>query len=400
MPYFNWRGVDLHGITRRGTVFAPSEKDLDTFLFKRDIALLGCRTWPYARFFSGPLGLHHTLEFFRQFATLLNAGVQSAPALSIMAEQQHHPRLQEITHTLAQKVASGLSLSTALAQHPTLFTPLMTQMVTVGQETGMLGPCLQAIAQHLEQMQELHKKLRTAALMPLITLGFFCGISLLIFMFVIPRFSAIFLSAQQELPTLTRSMLKASAWICSWHALATVTALGALSYIVGQILAHGDGKKWLDKIVMRTPYINELVKNAARVSVLRSLALLVRGGMPLVPALRVARGAVGNSVLHESLHMIEKDVEAGSSLSESLAFGQQDLFDHNVRSLVRVAEESGTLSTMLGKAADAHQESLDRSLRFITTLLQPLLMIILGLLVALLIFAIYLPVFSLSNLVG
>lgn len=400
MPYYIWHGVNLKGETRKGKLFARNIEELDKLLLGRDIALI--KSAAPARLFSfSPVKLADKAYFFRQLGVLLKAGVLLPDALRIVCDQLSNGALQERVYSIVDSVHKGTTFADALAMHKPLFTPLMIQMVAVGEATGSLPASLVLLADHLERTQEFRKKMRLAIVVPGITLVFFFLIAGIIFFAVIPHFAHIFASVNRDMPTITRVLVQISTGVRSGY-----TMLGILSFVIAVGLfiyacrINQRMGRLADSIVLRMPFIGPLSRDSSLAAYAQSLALLLEGGVPLVPALHHAQGAVGNCVMLEACVIVEEAVRTGSAFAAALSMEQDTVGDQELISLVAVAEESGQLSRMLGHAANNYNERVQRRLLWITTMVQPLFMIVIGLLVALLIFAVYLPIFSLANIIG
>lgn len=396
MPYFKWVGVNLAGVTRTGKTFAQSEQALDAMLFKRDVALLRCNQC-HPSFFGRSISLKQKIDFFHQLSILLKSGILLPEALMVINEQLDNPRLQEVVNAVSRDVASGLLFSDALRKFPDLFNQVMVQMVHVGNEAGILAESLTMLSGYLESHQEFNKRMRAALLMPILTLIFFLIIAVLIFTIIIPQFTILFSSAKQQLPPLTRKLILVSDFIRSWYAVVVLVGIGMI-FVMARKYAQSPGGRWrVDGLALRLPIIADVVRYSAMMYLCRSLAMLLKGGMPLVPAMRSAKNSVTNVVLEHHVQYLEREIEAGSSLSVAMAQHPEQIFEQELLSIIKVGEESGQLIAMLEQVAASYQERVNRLLMMVTTLIQPILMIILGLLVTLLIFAVYLPIFSLSQ---
>jgi len=398
MAYFKWRGIDLTGTIRSGKTFARSENDLNSMLIDREIAMLLCfpaRPWLHTR----PITLAVKIHFFRQLAVLLQAGVLLPEALDILGDLISNMRLREVICSIVADVQEGLPLSEALKRYPNIFDSLMVRMVRIGQEAGALGHALDQLGDYLATTQSFRKKLKSAALLPLLTLSFFVIVAVVIFTVIIPRFADIFMSMKKELPYVTKLVINMSALLRSRAILILVAALVLLVVVLRQCAKSVRGKMIIDKIVLHLPWFGDLVKNSSLVYFLHSVSLLIGSGVQLLKAMNVSNKSIKNSVLRFHVAQLEKEVAAGNSLSQSIKRMPGSLLEQDLVAMVKVGEESGSLGLMLKKAAIIYQGKVDRSIAFFTTIFQPLLMIILGLLITLLIFAIYLPIFNLSDIV-
>jgi len=398
VPYFKWQGVDLRGCMRRGTLFARSQDHLDGILLKRDIALINARQ--AKPLISLPVTLSLKIHFFRRLAALLRAGVLLPQALSVLAESMEHVQFQEIINDMEKKIKGGFQLHNALESYPSLFAPVMIHMISVGQEAGALALSLQILSDHLEAQQHFYKKIRSVTMLPAVSFLFFIGIALIIFIGIMPLFLPLFETMQQEMPTATRWLMNISMFLGSWKAIFYGTGLGFLFWLCYRIMGKMRRKKMIDRLVVTIPGIRHIVMLSGAFSFFNSVAMLLKGGMQLVPALRISKKAVSNHILQKQLEEIERAAASGTSLSQALSQNAGLFSRPDIEAMIAVGQESGTLAGMLSTIAHDYQERLERLLNIYSTLLQPVLMIVLGLLIALLIIAVYMPILSLSYAVA
>jgi len=398
MAYFKWRGIDLTGTVRSVRSFARSENDLNAQLIDREIAMILCspaRPWLYAR----SINLSVKIHFFRQLAVLLQADVLLPDALHILGDLINNVRLREIICSTLADVQEGLPLSEALKKYPDIFDSLMVRMVRIGQESGTLGRAIQQLGDYLETTQSFRKKLKSAALLPLMTLTFFVMVVSVVFTVIIPRFADVFMSMKKELPYVTKLVINMSSLFRGRVILFFIIGLMLLIILLRQCAKSARGKIAIDMVILYIPLFGDLVKNSSLVYFLHSVSLLVDSGVQLLKAMHVSNKSIKNSFIRSHVAQLEKEVAAGNSLSQSISRMPGSLLGQDLVAMVKVGEESGALGLMLKKAAMIYQGKVDRSIAFFTTIFQPLLMVILGLLITLLVFAIYLPIFSLSDIV-
>jgi len=399
MPYFQWRGVDLGATTRRGLSFARSVQELDKQLFEQQtIALLWSR--PARRHWrGGPIRLRHLVHAFRQLAVLTGTGVLLPEALIIVAGQAQHPRLREVMHTIADDVASGALFSTILTRYPQLFSAIVVQLISVGEESGSLARTLDAVSCHLERTDDFYSRLRSALLLPVVTLIFFMTIATLIFVLIIPYFADLFVSMNHELPGITRLLIAVSCFMRSWYMAVSVgLVVVGLSVL---FLAHrfSWAKKHIDAFVLRMPLIGTLVVGRFMTYLLHATALLLEGGVPLAQALGIVGLSVDNLCLRADICHLQQAVMSGNSLSIAMREAPGQPFGNDLSAMVRVGEESGRLAFILKKCGSAHHDRLVQQLARLMALLQPLLMVMLGLLIATLIFAVYGPIITMARVI-
>ena len=378
MPYYHWKGVRLDADYCSGTQFARDAQALEDLLFAQEIALLSCSPKKYMHIL--PISSEQKYLFFQHLHALLAAGIHVWQALLIMCEQIGDARFAEITLQLADKVQQGHALHEALALSP-VFSTEMIHVAEIGAEADNLPVALHMLCSHLESAETFKKQLRSVLLLPVCTFGIFVLIMLIVLLVVIPKYAQLFASMSKELPSMTRMLMRMSNFVSSYYMLGTLPAV----------------KKKIDTRILTLPYVGSLVKHIAIVNCLRSLSLLLQGGMPLVPALCIAKEAVTNSYIKNLLNDIIEQVRGGQDLSRAMQ-SKSDFFSQDIVFLVTVGQETGHLQEMVARAADMYAQKVQRALQRFTFTVQPMLMIILGLLVAALICAVYMPLFNLADL--
>jgi len=376
MPYFAWQGVDVYGRNRKGMAFARTEQELDTRLFTQKIALLHARQARPRVFTFSAVSLTDKIDFFQQLAELMQAGILLPEALTIVADQQQHGYFQETLYAVALAVREGHQLHHVLKSHPRQFDALMIELVQVGQESGSLALALQALADYLQTQNAFYGRLRAALLMPAITFGFFmCVLGVVVFG-ILPHFAALFSSLGAQTPATTRVLLSLSSWASGWRIGALLIGVVLSGLVVRQYTRTASGRAFCDAFWLRVPFIGNSISQRASANFLQAVALLLDGGVSLVPALTIAKGVVAN---------------------QALVLVTEPLFGPEVISLATVGQETGRLSFFLARAARIVQAQVYRSVTFFATVVQPLVLIVLGLLIALLLVSVYMPVLNLAN---
>lgn len=396
MPYFAWKGVDLHARIRKGALFAQNKQDLDAILIKKDIALLSCS--PKKLRWQKKISLQSKIDYMVQLAMLMKAGMLLPKALRLVADQTAQPNFAMAAHTIADNVEHGVAFPAALQMYPKIFQPLVAQMACVGQESGSLPDTLQVVSGHLEAVAQFKKRLQSALLLPLVTFAFFLTIISIMLIVIVPQFASIFASMQKDLPAATKTMLKMSEFLRSGNLAILALGFFALCYVVRQNLKTRSGKMAFDSFVMRVPFIRSLIITQTMAGFFQAIALLLKGGMPMAKAVLIAKESVNNTVIKNCIEVVAQEISAGVTLADSLGvFGQfcpQDMI-----SLIKVGQESSQLAQMLTRIVDIYQQQLIHKLSRVNTLFQPFLLIILGLMITGLILALYTPIMSLSSAV-
>jgi type II secretory pathway component PulF len=393
MPSYKWRGVEITGHIRTGIASARSEEHLDALLFKRGIALIKQKP---ARFvLPRPITLSDKIQLFQQLVVLVNAGVLIQKALAITAEHIKNLRLQEITFHLSTMIYEGFSLGDAMQEYAHIFDAVTIQLLKAGEQSGNLAIALQAIKEHLEQRYYFQRQLRSALAMPLVTISFFVLIALLIIVVMIPRFAHIFTSMGKQVPYATALLLSLSSFVTSWS-LPIACGIGMLGVSLLIVYIKTTGKQQWDYIILKMPFIGMIIKDRFVAYTMQSFSFLLAGGEKVVPALQLIGSTIPNTILQKEMIQIQKAVAAGSSMSDAMELYASDLFKSDVRAMILVGQESGTLKQMAQKCADLYHAQVTHKLKLLTMLLQPLLLLLLGLLTILLICAVYIPIYTMS----
>jgi type IV pilus assembly protein PilC len=395
MPYYSWSGITLQGSMIRGSAFAVSQEALQERLFTRNIALIRCKQ--QRNIYVLPISDEQKVELFEQLGLLLAAGIHLVQALLLVCQQLSDVRMATIVEHLANLVRQGHQLHVAMAQYPRIFSDEMIHMMQVGAQAGNLPLALAALSEHVRAQQQFKKRLRTALIVPAVTALFFLIIFVVTLFALVPRYAELFTSMGKPLPWLTQILFSTYQVLSGGYAV-TLLSLAALMLLGAMYASRTPAtKRWFDGVILRVPWIGPLVQDIAMLQLFRSLALLQQGGMSVVPAMEIAVCAIDNTVLRADLMQVIVEVRAGHPLSTAL----QGVLSERREAilLITIGEESGTLPLMVKKIAALYDERVLKKLRHYTLLVQPICMIVLGVLVALLIVAVYMPLFDLADLV-
>ena len=336
--------------------------------------------------------------FSRQLATMLRSGVPLLQAFDIVASGVRNAKLATLARGLRDEVAAGGALAKALAKHPSHFDAMTCRMVAIGEQSGTLDTMLARIASCQERSDASRRKVKKAMTYPLLVLAGGALVATLMLVKVVPQFESVFASAGGELPAFTRFVIQLSALMRSWWWAAAIAAVAAT---LGPIVLKRHSARFrdaLDRLVLSTPVAGSIAAKTSVARFARALATAVEAGVPLLDALDAVAGATGNVVVGEAVHGVRDAVAAGQPLHRAMA--EQRVFPHLLVQLVAVGEEAGTLTDMLGKAADQFDAQADDAVDTLATLVEPLLMAVLGVLVGGLVLAMYLPVFQLGAVFG
>jgi type II secretory pathway component PulF len=335
--------------------------------------------------------------FTRQLANLLAAGVPLSRALSILSREASRPTAARLWATIHDQVAGGAPLADAFAQHPKAFSPVYVAMVRAGETGGFLDVVLEQIATFRAREQDLKGKVTSALIYPMILSVLASGILVFLLTYFIPRFSVMFAEFGGSLPALTKGIVAVSHLVVRyWFFLVLVVA--SVVFGIQRALAREDGRRILERLMLQFPLVGLVVARFALVRFCRMLGTLIEAGVPLVAALRVAKEAIGNQVLADTVDTAIDDVQRGTGLARSLE-GCSVLFPASVIEMVSVAEESGRLDKELTRLAGAYEQELDRQLKMLVALVEPALLFIMAALVGTIVIGMILPIFNMQELI-
>ena len=334
----------------------------------------------------------------RQLATMMKAGVPLVQSFDIVADGLENKGLQELVMNIRNDIASGTGFAIALRKHPKHFDDLYCNLVDSGESAGALEQMLDRIATYLEKTENLKKKVKKAMTYPISVIVVAIIVTAILLVKVVPQFESLFQGFGAELPVFTQFVVHLSEWMQKWW---FVVLLG----IVGTIFLFRESRRrsqkfsdFVDKWVLKLPIVGEILDKSAVAKFGRVLSTTFAAGVPLVDALDSVSGATGNAVYRDAVLNIKNDVSSGTQLQASMR--NQDIFPVMAVQLTAIGEESGNLDEMLGKVAEHYEAVVDDMVDNLTSLMEPMIMSVLGVLVGGLIVAMYLPIFQMGQVVG
>jgi type IV pilus assembly protein PilC len=393
VPYFKWIGVTLIGETKKGKLAAHSPHELSERLLLQGIAVLDCKV-VYASTVLWSIRSGLKGQIFNRIAQLLSAGIMLPDALTISAQQSCHPVLYDSLFNCAIDIKNGISFASALEKQHQLCDQIATTMLLAGYESGDVTAAFNNVARYYKMQDQFKKEVRSALAMPFITLLFFVGITVFIFVFIMPRFADMFSSLHHDLPFLTRHMVAISIFMRSWSMIGLMVSFGVMLFAVS-CYCKTRGKSMVDALCARMPFVGKLIYYHQLGQGLHALSLLVNSGVSLSYALKMVSASVTNSVVKKCLVFLYDEIQLGRLLSHAMFSAA--IFLPEVVAVVRVGEESGELGASLDCAAQLYKDVLQQMLGRFVFFLQPIMIIILGLLITALILSVYLPVMELSH---
>ena len=400
LPMFVWEGTDKRGIKMKGEQQAKNGNLLRAELRRQGITPIVVKPKPKPLF--GAAGSRITAKdiaiFSRQIATMMKSGVPLEQSLEIIGNGQKNLRMKNLVEAVRIDIEGGSSIYESMSKHPVYFDELYRNLVRAGESAGVLETVLDTIATYKENTEALKGKIKKALFYPAMVIAVAILVSSIMLVFVVPQFEDVFKNFGAELPAFTQLIVKFSRFMVSWWWLMLIATIGT---IVGFVFAYKRSpgfQHFLDKVVLKIPVIGAIMHNSAVARFSRTLATTFKAGVPLVEALESVAGATGNSVYEKAVWRIRDDVSVGYPVN--MAMKQVNLFPHMVVQMAAIGEEAGALDTMLFKVAEFYEQEVNNAVDALASLLEPMIMVIIGVMVGSMVVGMYLPIFKLAAAVG
>jgi len=391
-----WTGVDAHGARVQGETHAASLRLLRAQLRHQGIQpqrIRRQRTSLAARF-SGRLSGKDIAVFTRQLATMLGAGIPLVQALGLIAGAGRNPRMQQVVTEVAREIAHGAPMFEALARAPAVFDPLYRHLVRVGESTGTLDTVLERLASERERREQLKGRIIKALAYPAVVMLMALVVCMVMLVYVVPQFEQTFRGMGAGLPAFTQAIIALSRWMGRWW-WALLMGLVLAGFGWQRMWRHSPGlRERGDRWLLRLPLLGGLFSKLALARFARTLATTVQAGVPLVEALTIIAGAAGNRVFAAAGTRMVAAIRVGGSLEAAMR--GSGLFPPLAVQMVAIGEEAGALDTMLHKLAGFYEDELGNTVDALSALLEPAIMLLIGVLVGGLVIGMYLPVFNLT----
>jgi type IV pilus assembly protein PilC len=334
--------------------------------------------------------------FTRQFSTMIDAGLPLVQCLNILAEQSESKTLRSVTGQVARHVEAGSTLADALRRHPRTFDDLFTNLVEVGEAGGILDVVLQRLAAYIEKAAALKRKVKAAMVYPCAIIGVALLVVIFMLTFVIPTFAQMFKDLGADLPLPTKIVMMLSDFVRGYILLLIAGMIGAVMALRSYYRTEG-GRATIDALMLKTPVFGTLVRKVAVARFTRTLGTLVQSGVPILDGLRITARTAGNKVVEKAVLQCRAAVTEGKTLADPLR--TSGVFPPMVTQMISVGEQTGALDAMLSKIADFYDDEVDTAVSTLTSLLEPIMIVFLGVVVGGLVVAMYLPIFKLVTLV-
>jgi len=394
---FRWEGRDKKGKRLKGRSLAPDEAALRADLRRQGIAPSRIRKQSGALRSGGKVKPMDIAVFSRQLATMLGAGIPLVQGFEIVGAGHEKPAMQKLILDIKSDIEAGTSLHEALAKHPLYFDDLYINLVEAGEQAGALEGLLDKIASYKEKTEALKKKVKKALFYPAAVLAVAVLVTIILLIFVIPQFESLFKGFGADLPAFTQMVIDLSRFVQAEGIFIGAVIAGIVWVFFYFKKRSKKMREFLDRASLKVPVIGPILNKAAIARFARTLSTMFAAGVPLVEALESVAGATGNIVYENAVMRMRDEVATGQRLQRAME--TTELFPNMVVQMIAVGEESGSLDTMAAKVATFYEAEVDNAVDAMSSLLEPLIMVILGVLVGGLVIAMYLPIFKLGSVV-
>ena len=394
LQVFVWEGKDKRGTKMKGEQPSKNANLVRAELRRQGITPTVVKPKPKPLFGSAgkKVSAKEIAVFSRQLATMMKSGVPIVTSLEIIAGGQKNPKAKELFTSLRTDIEGGSSVYEALGKHPVYFDELYRNLVKAGESAGVLETVLDTIASYKENIESLKGKIKKALFYPATVIAVAILVSAILLVFVVPQFQQVFASFGADLPAFTKMIIAASEFMIAYWWLVLVVVIGTgflVVYFKKRSLAFSH---FLDRMMLKVPVVGQILHNAAIARFARTLAVTFKAGVPLVEALDIVSGATGNTVYEKAVKRIRDDVSVGYQMN--MAMKQVNLFPHMVVQMTAIGEEAGALDAMLFKVAEFYEEEVNNAVDALSSLLEPMIMIIIGGVVGSMVVGMYLPIFK------
>jgi type IV pilus assembly protein PilC len=335
--------------------------------------------------------------FTRQFSTMIDAGLPLVQCLEILAQQTENKTLAKVINETRLEVEAGATYADALRKHNKVFDDLYVNMVAAGEAGGILDVIQQRLAKHMEKTIRLKKKIKGAMVYPASIIGVAVVVMAVLMVFVIPVFAKMFSDFGGTLPGPTRLVLGASDFMVNniWYMLGGGVAGG---FGIKRLYKTERGRREMDRLALRLPVFGDLIRKAAVAKFTRTLGTLISSGVPILDGLQIVASTAGNKIVEEAIMSARSSISEGKDVAEPL--GESKVFPPMVVQMIAVGEATGAMDTMLSKIADFYDDEVDEAVAALTSMLEPMLMVFLGVTIGFIVVAMYLPIFEMASVVG
>jgi len=401
MSTFTYVGRTRQGAVKKGELTAKTRDEAVDQLRKQQVVVTSLEEKSGGGKFKLNIGSGLTdkdlVVFTRQFGTMINAGLPLIQCLDILSTQSENKVLRETVGDVKNSVEAGSTFSDALKRHPKVFDDLYVNMIHAGEVGGLLDTILTRLAKHIEKAMKLKGQIKSAMVYPTAIVGVAVIIISVLMVWVIPVFAQMFMEmsgGKVGLPGPTQIVINVSNFFQSfWYAM--FGALAGTIFAIKRYYATVNGRVVIDRLLLKMPVVGDLIRKASVAKFTRTLGTLITSGVPLLEGLSICAKTSGNKVIEEALMNARVSISGGKTISEPLA--KCNVFPKMVTHMIAVGESTGALDAMLGKIADFYEDEVDQAVETLTSLLEPIMMVVLGTIIGFIVVAMYLPIFTMAQ---
>jgi len=400
MPLFEYTARNpTTGQIQKGQLDVPSKDDVTSYLRKNRMMLVSLREAPKPIKLSLSFGkpsvkTRDIVIFTRQFATMINAGLPLVQSLDILSKQTENATLKDVTRSVVFDVEAGNTLADAFRKHPNAFTELYVNMIAAGEHGGILDTILLRLATFMEKNDALVRKVKGAMVYPVVIMSVAAIAITVLLIFVIPTFSKMFASVNMELPLPTRIVIGMSGFLTSYWWLILAAGFG-IWFGIKRYYATPAGQKQIDGMLLKAPVLGDVVRKSSVSRFTRTLGTLISSGVSILDGLEITAKTAGNRVIHDAVMESRASIAGGETIAAPL--DKSGVFPPMVISMIAVGEQTGGLDEMLTKIADFYDEEVDVAVSALLALMEPMMIVVLGVVVGGMVVAMYLPIFDMMN---
>ncbi|ABK15821.1 type II secretion system F family protein [Syntrophobacter fumaroxidans] len=402
MPIYLWSGTDRAGKKQKGEIEADNLALARQMISRKNITIKNMRLKPkdiseYIPALQGGVKEKELVIFVRQFSTMIDAGLPLVQCLEILQEQQENSTFKRIIKKVKKDVEEGATLSDAIRKHPKVFDNLFVNLVAAGEVGGILDVILNRLAAYIEKVAKLKRRVKGAMTYPAIVVTIALLVVAVILIYVIPVFAGLFREAGAKLPAMTLAVMNLSDFAQNYfHWIILGLVLAYLGF--RQFRKNDKGRELTDRLALRIPVFGGLLRKVAVARFTRTLGTMLASGVPILDGLDIVAATSGNMVIEKAIRVARNAISEGRPIAEPLS--ETKVFPMMVTQMIAVGEATGALDTMLGKIADFYDDEVDTAVDALTSLLEPMLIVFLGVTIGGLLVAMYLPIFQIADVVG
>lgn len=405
MPKFNWEGRSKSGSVQKGVMEAANQALVEAQLKKYGFSGITIKEEgkglgkgiSIPGFGAKKVQTKDLVVFTRQFATMIDSGLPLVQCLEILAGQQENPTFKNVLFKVKEAVESGSTFADALGKHPQVFDQLYVNLVAAGEVGGILDTILNRLAAYIEKAMKLAKQVKGAMVYPATIMSIAVIVVGVILVFVIPTFAKMFADFGGELPGPTKLVIALSDFFKK-YIIVMIVGFFVLKYAFGKYYATQKGKKVVDALALKAPIVGPLIRKVSVAKFTRTLGTMISSGVPIMDGLEIVAKTAGNKIVEEAIYRVRQAISEGKTMAEPLA--ESGVFPPMVVQMISVGEATGAMDAMLNKIADFYDDEVDDAVGALTSMMEPLLMVVLGTTVGGLVIAMYLPIFKLAGAVG